>query len=438
MAERERKGLVARWLEGKERSEEYARSTLPTSRWALFWDIFKGRFWKLVLVNLLVLLTFLPLFGIIFWRSVSIAAQGLAGPFGAGLGIGYPALPDLIGVGESMVLQADLFFYALMIPAAILAGLGISGGMYIIRNMIWTEGIFVANDFVRGIKRNFWNVTEAVLIFMVVFYMVNIMGDFANLLIASGTGSTGWLIASQVVGYVFLGLAILVCLWMISLGVNYKQGPWALFRNAVMMTVGTIIQTVVFAAVALLPFIIMFLTGGTNIFFVIALMLVVFFAFSYAMLVWMSFSQWAFDRFVNPQMGYTVGKGLYDKNRTPAQKAAESAAESAALREYKRQIVAQGRSKLVCRPIKPIDDDLEIYQLPESFSRDDLRRLKESKQAVADDVAAFEEEHKNDEQYVEYNRQFDERERALQEEEGGGKKKKKKAPTPPKMLNKRK
>ncbi|MCI9504152.1 MAG: hypothetical protein HFE26_02015 [Clostridia bacterium] len=438
MAERERKGLVARWLEGKERSEEYARSTLPTSRWALFWDIFKGRFWKLVLVNLLVLLTFLPLFGIIFWRSVSIAAQGLAGPFGAGLGIGYPALPDLIGVGESMVLQADLFFYALMIPAAILAGLGISGGMYIIRNMIWTEGIFVANDFARGIKRNFWNVTEAVLIFMVVFYMVNIMGDFANLLIASGTGSTGWLIASQVVGYVFLGLAILVCLWMISLGVNYKQGPWALFRNAVMMTVGTIIQTVVFAAVALLPFIIMFLTGGTNIFFVIALMLVVFFAFSYAMLVWMSFSQWAFDRFVNPQMGYTVGKGLYDKNRTPAQKAAESAAESAALREYKRQIVAQGRSKLVCRPIKPIDDDLEIYQLPESFSRDDLRRLKESKQAVADDVAAFEEEHKNDEQYVEYNRQFDERERALQEEEGGGKKKKKKAPTPPKMLNKRK
>ena len=191
MAERERKGLVARWLEGKERSEEYARSTLPTSRWALFWDIFKGRFWKLVLVNLLVLLTFLPLFGIIFWRSVSIAAQGLAGPFGAGLGIGYPALPDLIGVGESMVLQADLFFYALMIPAAILAGLGISGGMYIIRNMIWTEGIFVANDFARGIKRNFWNVTEAVLIFMVVFYMVNIMGDFANLLIASGTGSTG-------------------------------------------------------------------------------------------------------------------------------------------------------------------------------------------------------------------------------------------------------
>ena len=51
MADREKKGLIARWLEGKERSEDYARSTLPTNRWALFWDIFKGRFGKLVLLS---------------------------------------------------------------------------------------------------------------------------------------------------------------------------------------------------------------------------------------------------------------------------------------------------------------------------------------------------------------------------------------------------
>ena len=44
MAQGEKKGFIARMLEGKERDEEYARSTLPTNRWALFWDIFKGRF----------------------------------------------------------------------------------------------------------------------------------------------------------------------------------------------------------------------------------------------------------------------------------------------------------------------------------------------------------------------------------------------------------
>ena len=93
MADRERKGLVARWLEGKERSEDYARSTLPTSRWALFWDILKGRFGKLVLINLLMVLTFLPLAAVIVWRIFAISMQGTLGPFGAGLGVGYPVLP---------------------------------------------------------------------------------------------------------------------------------------------------------------------------------------------------------------------------------------------------------------------------------------------------------------------------------------------------------
>ena len=51
-----KKSFLKKLLEGKEKSEEYARSTLPTNRWQLFWDIFKGRFWKLVIINLLMLL----------------------------------------------------------------------------------------------------------------------------------------------------------------------------------------------------------------------------------------------------------------------------------------------------------------------------------------------------------------------------------------------
>ena len=46
---------------------------------------------------------------------------------------------------------------------------------------------------------------------------------------------------------------------------------------------------------------------------------------------------------------------------------------------------------------------------------------------MAEDVKAYEEEHKDDEQYVAYNKEFDELEAALSEEESGkdgGKKKK--------------
>ena len=431
MAKGERKGFVARWLEGKERSEEYARSTLPTSRWGLFWDILKGRFGRMVITNLLVFVTFLPLIAILVWRWLIVGTQGFSGPFGGGLGAGFPAIPNIAGAAEEMTFSTDLLFYGLLIPAMAIAGLGISGGMYIVRNMIWTEGIFVANDFVRGIKRNFWNVLEAVLIFSVILFTARTMGNLADWLVARGVSNAGWLIASKIIGYIFVAISALVCLWMISLGVNYKQGPWQLFRNAVVMMFGTFPQTVFFAALALWPIFLALFTAG--IFLIIALVLIVFIALSYAMLVWMDYSQWAFDKFINPNMGIATGRGLYDKNKAggAAQKS-DGNMDSAALREYKRQIVAMGKSKLVCRPIKPLDDDLEIYQLPESFSREDLQKLKESKQKVVDDVDAYEEEHRDDEQYVEYNKQFEEQEKAIREEDEGKKKKKIKRPE---MLN---
>lgn len=436
MADREKKGLIARWLEGKERSEDYARSTLPTSRWALFWDIFKGRFGKLVLVNLLMLVTFLPLAAVIVWRILAMGTQQIVGPYGAGLGVGYPVIPNVSGVAEMTVFEMDLLFFVLFIPAGAIAALGISGGGYIIRNLIWTEGIFVANDFLRGIRRNYWNVLEAVLFFTIFLFLARTMGNLADWLIAAGSPMAGWLIASKIVGYILMAFALLIAMWMISLGISYKQGPWALFRNAVVMTVGTFPQTLFFVACAAWPiFLTMF---GGSFFTVIGLLLLIFLAFSYALLVWLDFSQWAFDKFVNPNMGIATGRGLYNKDKAPRPAAAvvnNSASDSAAMREYRRMIVAQGKSKLVCRPIKPIDDELEVYQLPESFSRDDLQKLRESKQAIEDDTKAFEEEHKNDERYVEYNREFEEAQRALEDEDG--KKKKKKKPTPPKMLNKR-
>ena len=436
MADREKKGLVARWLEGKERSEDYARSTLPTSRWALFWDILKGIFGRLVLINLLMVVTFLPLAAVIVWRVLAIGVQGTVGPYGSGLGVGYPVLPELVGYAEMSMFQADLLFFALFIPAGAIAALGISGGGYIIRNLIWTEGIFVANDFLRGIRRNYWNVLEAVLVLTVLLFVARTMGNLADWLVAIGAEGAGWLVASKIVGYIFVAFGILLFFWMISLGISYKQGPWALFRNAVVMTVGTFPQTVFFAALATWPIFLAMFAGGF--FAVIGILLLLFFGISYMLLVWLDYSQWAFDKFINPTIGVATGRGLYNKDKPKSGSSTAPAQDSAAMREYRRLIVAQGKSKLVCRPIKPIDDELEVYQLPESFSREDLEKLRQSKQAIEEDTRAYEEEHKDDERYVEYNRQFEERERALREEdESSGKKKKKKAPQPPKMLNKR-
>ena len=53
MAKNRSGGLINRIYFGKEKSEDYARSTLPTNRWELFFDILKGRFGKLIIINIL-------------------------------------------------------------------------------------------------------------------------------------------------------------------------------------------------------------------------------------------------------------------------------------------------------------------------------------------------------------------------------------------------
>ena len=189
------------------------------------------------------------------------------------------------------------------------------------------------------------------------------------------------------------------------------------------MTIGTLPQTIFFGLIALLPFLLLLINSTFTL--LIAIVVILLFGLSYALLVWLDFAQWVFDKYINPKIeGAKVGRGIYNKDGSSAL----TGNDSAAAVEYQRVILAHGKSRLVARPIKPIDDSLQVYELPTSFSREDLKRLRESKQNIIDDTEAYAEEHKNDLRYVEYNKQFEEREKALQDE---GKRKKRK---PPKML----
>ena len=433
MAE-QKKGLITRLLEGKEKSEEYARSTLPTNRWQLFWDIFKGNFGKIVKVNLLILLFMLPAAAVVVFRLMLNTSNGVSYPFGASLGVGYPAMPSVIGLSESLTVQSDLFTYLTLMVASLIAAVGISGGMYVVRNMVWTEGIFVANDFWRGVKLNYKNALQTALFFLAVLTLCSYMINSTDLLLIADPSISGfrrgWLNVSRVISYVTIFFAALMSLWMLALGVNYELKFFTMFRNAFLLTIGTFPQTVFFAFLALLPFFLLMIGGG-GLFTIIAVVMMLLFSFAYLLLVWLDYAQWAFDKFINPKIeGAKVGRGIYSK--ADGSSTAYNVGESAASIEYKRQLLAAGKSDLVARPIKPIDDSLQVYELPPSFTRSDLQRLRESKQHIAEDTEAYAEEHKNDLRYVEYNKQFAEREKALQDEvDKNGKKKKKK---PPKLL----
>ena len=423
----QKKGLITRMLEGKERSEEYARSTLPTNRWQLFWDIFKGNFGKIVKVNLLTLIFFIPLIAVIVIYSMLVQSNGIIYPFGANLGVGYPAVPGQAGLYELLSLQNNFLLFIGIALSSVIASVGLSGGMYVVRNMVWTEGIFVSNDFWRGIKLNYKNALQTALFFCLMLFLSGTLISFVDFSLA--TGGLGkwqkiWMHVSRATSYLLIVFSAMLTLWMIALGVNYKFKFFQMLKNACLMTIGTLPQTIFFGVIALLPFALFLI--NSSFMMVIAIFVGLLFGFSFALLVWLDFAQWVFDRYINPKIsGAKVGRGIYNKDGTSTLTGDDSQASI----EYQRAILAHGKSRLVARPIKPIDDSLQVYELPQSFSREDLKRLRESKQNIIEDSEAYAEEHKNDLRYVEYNKQFEERERALQEETEKKKKRK-----PPKLL----
>lgn len=422
MASTQKKGLITRLLEGKERDEDYARSTLPTNRWQLFFDIFKGNFGKIVKANLLTVLFFIPLFAVIIYCSLVDSSYGLSYPLnGSPIGAMYPVIPEMTGLNESLHMQSDLIRFILIILTSFIASVGLSGGMYVARNMVWTEGIFVANDFWKGVKLNYKNALQTSLFFSILLLFFNYSIDVAELSLVLQNNSSFqsfMLNFGKVLSIVGIVFTMLMSFWMIALGVNYKYKFWGLIKNSAILLIGTLPQSVFFGAICILPFALLFI--DMPFIMILAGAVVIFFGIIAALLIWLDFSQWVFDKYVNPKIqGAKVGRGIYPKD------ASELTEEEKEAR--RREILLHGKSELMARPMKPIDDDVELYELPSSFTREDLKKLRESRQNMVDDTNAYAEEHKNDEKYQEYNKQFEERDMALPQKEDKKRK-------PPKLL----
>lgn len=421
MAQGEKKGFIARMLEGKERDEEYARSTLPTSRWSLFWDIFKGRFSKLVIVNLLMLIFFIPLIIVYFLRSTYLAGQGSMLPFSSFLGSGYGLVPDTIGMAEQMTNSTNMLFGLFMIVAALIAAVGVSGGMYVIRNMVWTEGIFVANDFWRGIKINIGVVLGSTLFYSVMLYLLFMAIGWSDFLIVVDAGSEVLFTISKVVSYIAIAIFTIMYLWMLAMGGSYKLTFFQLLKNSFLMTFGLVFQNIFFIVLMAIP-VLLILLG--SFFQIIGIIIMILFGISLMLLIWLDYTQWAFDKFIESKReGGKVNRGIYSKTDK------KGGSQSKAIQEYQQNLeeALSVKSDLSSRPIKPITDELKVYELPDSFSRDDLKKLRESKEKIMEDTQKYAAEHENDEKYVTYNAQFEEREREAQEaqEAQNGKNKKK-------------
>ena len=390
MASKGYSGFINRLVAGSEKSEDYARDKLPSNRWELFWDIFKGRFGKLFIINFLTLIFILPIAMLIFFRYVSLVSYGMSYPFNTGFGVGYLAPVALTGLSEQIVFNTDVKMFLLLPILSLIASVGLSGGLYIIRNLVWTEGVFVANDFWKGVKQNFKQIALTCFIYSIFLYVSIATIDLANYNVAIGENSR-WLY------FVILAFTILVIsfitimvMHMLTLCVTYEYKFFELVRNAFFFTIGNFVTSIVFLALGG-AFILLLLFDGFI--FYLSLIILAIFGLSLFMLVWTVFCQHLYDKFLNDKVkGAVKNRGIYAKVKKD---------QSSAIKKHKEEIdYALANSMLSSRPIKPItDEELTLHELPQSFSRSDIEKLNESRRILYEDNENYIREHLGDEKY---------------------------------------
>ncbi len=358
-----KKGFIAKMIEGPERSDAYAQSTLPGNRWELGWDIFRNNMGKMIGINFLMLLFILPVLAIVLLRYFQVQYYATLMPFSQNIGVGYPAYPIYSGLTEEIYVIANRATLIFLPLAGIIASVGLSGGMYVMRNMVWSEGVFVSSDFWSGVKKNFWVVFLSTLFYTLFLTLCLFSLSYINWIVATNGGN--WMFSvAKIFSYVMLVFLSITYLFMLSMGVTYELKFTQLLKNSIIMTVALIPTNIFFTLFALISVVVMCLG---EIAFSLGLVLFIMFGLSGAALIWTNYSQWSFDKFINDKVpGAVKNRGIYSKNAEPEE-----------------SDFSYERSTLGKRPIKPITDyDVEIVQIPENFSRADLMRLEESKQEM--------------------------------------------------------
>lgn len=394
-------------LEGNELADDYVRTHVPKGRWADTWDLFKANFFQFVIINVLTLVFFVPGIAVVYLRGVYVTQMGLIFPFSANPLFTYPLTPNMQGAPESITLSANLMFYSLLIVAGFIASVGVAGACYSIKKLINTHGQFSVKSYFHGVKVCYFNVLLPVTIFLIFIFASFSIASWADVIIARG-GNKGGPITAEVFTIIATVIVGVICAWVLAVGVSYKVKLRYLIKNSLVLLMGTIVQTVFMLGFALIPVWFLLIGKSSTFFMIVGYAIFIFFGFSFIILCWLAYTQWVFDMFITPAI--KTQEEARKANLTPKQLAEEKEAEE---KSIARELLAAGRSETVGRPIRPIEGGTVVKEVGVAFGRADMARVSGDRQKIQAELDEYYEQHKKDTRYVEYEKLFAEREKAL-------------------------
>ncbi len=351
----------------------YFRPEYSGSRWSQGTELFMGNFTKMIGLNFLMLIFIAPILYFLFVRFTNVLSSASQAPFTSNMGVGYLPFTQMLGYEESILMRYNTIFFMLLPILGVWLSIGLSGGLYVMRNMAWGESITIFKGFFSGVKKNFLPIFIATLIYTLIFSISAVGISYLNYHMV--VVSKEWYhVVFKVVLYIVIGYSTLFYLAELPLLVTYKGGFFPMLKNGFIISGVLIPLNAFFAALALLPFLLLFLGQSA---LGMSLILILFCGGAFFLVVWTVYNHWIYDKFINGKVAaYTpTDEDVKKKEEREASSGVSGASAEQGYTEV-------GQKTSVLSSVAPVTDyDAKLHDVSGIFTRSDLEKLAKSKNA---------------------------------------------------------
>lgn len=318
---------------GKSGKGDFQKEDLPHNRWQLFWAMLRVRLSALCRMNLMVLLVYVPLMGVLLvngLRCIQVlsVASGYQDHLENGTELTEEYTEEVIRLFQTEPYyqdgkfdlgrySADLMSYTLLeilkwiIPCILLTGPAEAGLAYVCRNWARDEHAFIWADFRDAVKDN-WKQALGVsaissLIPLVVYMCWHFYGSMAE-------NSVLFAVPQMLV--LMLGILwFLGEIYIYPLMVTYQMKFGQLLKNSLLLGVGRLPQSVGLRLITLFPALVciaLTLLTPVGMYGILALgIYYILIGITLRRFIFASYANAVFDRFINSRLeGVRVNRGL--------------------------------------------------------------------------------------------------------------------------------
>jgi hypothetical protein len=370
----EKQGLLNRLIMGSNNMPDFTPDKLPKSRLALYWDVLKNNFFKIFLVNLLLVLFTLPLIAFLIYMHFNREGFGMAINGSGNFGVGYPVITDSQALYSSMLTSVGVFETLGMMLTFLVIAVAMAGCSYVMRRLVWGEGVRVWAHFKEGVKDNVKYFLFATFLMSLPFFVVR----FCFIVLPSYALPDWMRVIIQVVSVVFFVFLLIALMYFCTQCVTYKLGFFDLITNSLIFAIGLLPQNILFFALSVLVFV-PFIVSPTLLFLTVPCgIILAIFGYANMLLIWTVFNHYAYDKFINDHVeGAKKNRNMY----VPS--------EEEKLRQKLEYIKTRNTiygPEYAARRLSSIDKGQSITPLSSTFNRSDLAKLAEEKKAMSKEI----------------------------------------------------